>query len=113
MTWVYHIAFTDEIQLGQVVNMLAGMVSIQKDTDKPKKLADKTFMKISKDKFIVLQTEQPHASIKAGESDWKVVLQKKAFGVLTDKLNMSHQCALVAMKANCILGCISKSVANR
>jgi len=29
------------------------------------------------------------------------------------KLNTSHECALAAQKANCILGCITSSVASR
>lgn len=38
----------------------------------------------------------------------------KNLGLLVDsRLSMSHQCALVAKKANDILGCIQKSVASR
>jgi len=34
-------------------------------------------------------------------------------GMLMDKLTMSQQCALVAKKANVILGCLKKRVASR
>jgi len=33
--------------------------------------------------------------------------------LVDDKLTMSHQCALIAKKANGILGCVKKSAASR
>lgn len=93
-------AFTGEIQLGSLVNMLMGVAAIQRDLDKTKKWADQTFTQISQDKLIVLHTEQPHVSKKAGEN-WPDGRQfaEKALGVGSDR-KLEHEAPVCACGNN-------------
>ncbi|GAB0178807.1 mitochondrial enolase superfamily member 1 [Grus japonensis] len=95
-----------------VADTAEGCAAIQRDLDRLESWAERNQMKFNKGKCRVLHLERnnPVHQYRLGVD----LLGHCREGVLVDnKLSMSQQCALVAKKANGILGCIKKSVAGR
>ncbi|GAB0181394.1 mitochondrial enolase superfamily member 1 [Grus japonensis] len=108
--------FADDTKLGQEANTPEGCAAIQQDLDRLENWAKRNHMKFNEGKCRVLHLERnnPKHLYRLGVDLLGSSSAEKDLGILVDnKLSMSQQHALVAKKANDVLGCIKKSVASR
>jgi len=106
----------DNIKLSGAVDTLERQDATQRDLGRLERWAPATFMKfnMAKGKVLYVGRGNPKHKYRLGREQIKSSPEEKDLGVLVhEKLNISHQSALAAQKANCILGCIKRSVTSR
>jgi len=107
--------FAGDTKLSGMVDMSERRGAIQRDLDKLEKWAHKKIKRFNKVKCKVLHMDWDNAQYqyRMGDEGVESSPAEKDLGVVVDeKLNMCHQRALTAQKANYIMGCIKRSVAS-
>ena len=97
-----------------VVDMLQERDAIQRALDRFERWASMNCMKSSKARCKVRHVGQGNHKHRLGGEWIESNPAENDLGLVVDKkLNMTQQCALAAQEANCIVGCIKRSVASR
>ncbi|PKU39461.1 pol- hypothetical protein [Limosa lapponica baueri] len=108
--------FADDTKLGRLADTPEGCAAVQRDLNRLESWADKNLMRFNKGKCRVLHLgrKNPRHQYRLGVDLLGSTTEEKDLRVLVDgRLSISQQCALVAKRANGILGCIRRSVAIR
>ncbi|KAF4798507.1 RNA-directed DNA polymerase from mobile element jockey-like protein [Turdus rufiventris] len=108
--------FTDDIKLGVCVNLLEDRRVLQRDLEWLDGWEESNRMRFSKYKCLVLHFghNNPMQHYGLGMVWLDSAQAERDLGVLvSSRMDMSQQCALVAKKANGILACIRNGVASR
>ncbi|PKU46084.1 rna-directed dna polymerase from mobile element jockey-like [Limosa lapponica baueri] len=106
--------FAHGTKLGGMADTPEGCATIQRDLDRLESWAERNLMKFNKGKCRVLHLgrSKPMHLYRLGADLLESSSAERDLGVLVDN-RMSQHCALVAKKANGILGYIRKSMARR